>query len=344
MKAGVTHYNGDNKVINVGVIGLGQMGILHGAMINASPDSKLKAMCDSNFLLIKMATKLLPNIKFYRDYSVMLREQNLDAVYVCTPTPTHVQIAEDIISLNSSVAIFVEKPLATTASEAETLSELAKNRITMVGFQKRFAGTFRCAKQLISEGAIGGLKFFRSHFYTSENVEKGSGWKFRPKGGGALLEFAPHLLDILLWFFGEPHSTLSISEHTSVRETDDYYHSVFKYNDGLVGYMDVCWAMRNYKPAELMLEVHGDRGTINITEDRILLHLDRSFKKISAGITLIHSADLTPQLPILLAHPENVLADMHFIECVRKQVPTECDFNTGAKVNRLIDKIKAEVI
>jgi predicted dehydrogenase len=305
-------------MIHVGVIGLGQMGILHGAVVNALPDCKLKAVCDSNSLLIKMATKLLPNIKFYTDYFTMLREQHLDAIYVCTPIPTHAQIVKDIVSLDSSIAIFVEKPLASTAKEAETLAELAKGRITMVGFQKRFAGTFRYAKQLISEGAIGDVKFFKSHFYTSENVERGYGWKFRPKSGGVLLEFAPHLLDIVLWFFGEPYLIRSISERASAGEAENYFHSIFKYDNGLVGYMDVCWAMRNYRPAELMIEVHGDAGTINVTEDRVLLYLDRPFKSISAGITLIHSSDLTPQLPILLAHPENVLIDMHFIECVKK--------------------------
>jgi hypothetical protein len=120
--------------------------------------------------------------------------------------------------------------------------------------------------------------------------------------------------------------------------------SIFKYDNELVGYVDVCWAMRNYRPSELMIEVHGDAGTINVTEDRVLIYLDRPFNSIQAGITLIHSSDLTPQLPILLAHPENVLIDMHFIECVKKRLSTVCDFTVGARVNKLIDRMKTEVI
>ena len=332
------------RKISVGIIGMGQMGMLHGGIVNMLPESYLAAICESNSRISMLGAKVIPGVKFYNDYLKMIEKESLDAVIVCTPALSHAKIASKIIEQGVVKGIFVEKPLATSFEEASALTAKAKGMVTMVGFQKRFCGTFVRAKELLKKDVIGKPRFFRSHFYTSENVQPGVGWKFEVGGGGVLLEFAPHLLDILNWYFGDPLVTQALK--ASFREgggLPDYIHASITYNGGLVGYADICWGMRNYRPGEMAVEIHGDRGTISVNDSRILLYLDKDSEDFRAGIHSFPVASLNPSVPFLLAYPENVLIDRSFVLAVRTSRPTEPAFLAGMAVNRLIDQLEGRM-
>jgi predicted dehydrogenase len=235
----------------------------------------------------------------------------------------------------------VEKPLATTAEEAEQIERTFKNRrkVTMVGFQKRFSGPFRQAKEFLSKGILGELGFFRSHIYSPENIGSNKGWRYESKGGGATLDFGAHLVDMVLWYFGEPASVHAVTRALFSHDVEDYSHTVLTYSRGLVGYMDICWGMRNFRPGEMMIEIHGSEGAMSITEDRLILHLGEN-QETSQGVHLMPASQLTEAVPYLLASPENTLEDVQFLNCLKSRAESPCSFGDAKKVNRLIDLIK----
>lgn len=330
-------------MLDVGVIGLGQMGILHAAVANSLPNSKTAAICDKDSRLTKIGSKIIASMKFYDDYSEMLEKEQLRAIFVCTPAQTHLPVLLDIAKKSQSIGLFVEKPLATNYSDSLKLVQTFSNSnySTMVGFQKRFAGTFRKAKELLVKRALGELLFFKSHHYASENFGAGTNWKFEKGTGGAALEFAPHLIDMVVWLLGEPDSVESVSRSMFSAQVDDYIHAVFQYREGLLGHMDVCWSMRNFRPGEFMIEIHGKNGTLNVNEDRVIVYLDKDIPDVlPAGTHFFPKSLLTPQLPFLLGNPENVLEDQHFLECVETNRPPETNFASASIVNKIIDAIK----
>ena len=330
-------------MIGVGVIGAGQMGILHGAISNKIGGSRLVAICDSDPQLTKIGSKILPRIHFYEDSIEMLTKESLDAIFVCTPANTHATIVREVVKHSSVRGIFVEKPIATSYDEASSMAAASGKLVTSVGFQKRQAGTFAKAKQLLDEEIFGNLRFFRSHFYTNEIVQPGSGWKFQKGSGGVLLEFSPHLLDLLIWYFGEPVGHESISKSLHSVQVQDYVHTMLRYSNGLVGYSDVCWGMRNYSPGELMVEIHGDNGSMMVNESRLTLYLDKAIgDRHKQGINSYFAPELTPPVPFLIGHPENVLLDKSFIEGTMNGYRVEPSFAAGVAVNKLIDQITAE--
>ncbi len=223
------------------------MGILHAGIVNSMLDARVKAICDKESLLIRLAKNLMPeNITFYKDHVEMVKNEKLDAVFVTTPIDSHVPIVLDIVREDADVSLFVEKPLASSAAEAKKACDAVSklSSINMVGFQKRFSPVFQKAKTLIQEGAIGDLMFFRAYVFSSDVLKQSSAWRFRRGTGGVLLDLAPHLLDILLWMFGEPNRVWAASSHVYSARLMTTSTSAMSFNSGLKGHLDACWSVR----------------------------------------------------------------------------------------------------
>jgi len=158
------------------------MGIMHAAIANALSGG-LVSICEKGLLLSKLAKKVLPSVQFYHDPSEMAENEDLDAVFVTTPTHTHTPILQQLMS-DSNVGVFCEKPLAVTHDEAVAAARLSEGRITMVGFQKRFSPLFMKGKEILDKRALGDLSFFRSHCYLTDVFGRKQGWRYKKGTGG----------------------------------------------------------------------------------------------------------------------------------------------------------------
>lgn len=327
--------------MNVGIVGLGQIGIQHAIILNSLEECKVKAICEKESFVAKLASNIIPDIAFYSDYSKMIKEEVLDAIFVATPTPTHQTIVSDIMRQDQTISIFVEKPLAGDSYQASKIVEAArqsKGKMT-VGFQKRFSGTFRRAKELLMNQAIGEIVFFKGNFYTSGITREGRGWKYEKGTGGVARDFSPHLIDLLLWFFGDPVSSRSSAASLYSTEVEDYIHSIVTFESGLNGSLDVSWVMPEYSSQELLIEIYGRNGFLKVTDDKLVIHSDKSIDGLREGLNTFYAMELTPRVPFLFAEPEYVLQDQCFMKCVSSGEELMQNFHTALKVNKFIDMI-----
>jgi predicted dehydrogenase len=330
-----------NNTIKVGIVGLGKMGILHAGIINSISDTSVTAICEKESFLTSAAKAFLPKrISVYKDCQKMVAELQLDAVYITTPIGTHASIVDDLLKSNITLSIFVEKPLASSYEEAKFACEaVARSRgINMVGFQKRFSPVFQKAKQLIEQEIIGDPIFFRGYCLSSDVLQGGSGWRFRKNTGGVFLDSAPHLLDLLIWFFGEPTRTVAVKKQVYSSEVEDYVHAVMSYKSGLQGHVDACWSISNFRLPEFLIEVYGKDGILTVTDDYVRFALGRAGSKMGKGQTY-HRQSFETSPPFLLADIDYTMEDVAFLNAVRSRTAPEISFVQGAKVNALIDKI-----
>jgi predicted dehydrogenase len=126
----------------------------------------------------------------------------VDALDVCTPTPSHAAFIAR--ALESGKHVFCEKPLARNLAEARDIQEKARHAgtVLMVGYLYRFHPAFQFAREVVHEGIIGD-----PYFATFRLGGRGShkAWKHRLEtGGGAGNEMLVHMVDLALWYFGEP--------------------------------------------------------------------------------------------------------------------------------------------
>jgi len=299
------------------------MGLLHAGIHSALNGEPVSVAAETDGFLSKMARKILPNARIYQDYKEMIEtEHDIEGIIVTTPIHTHTTIVSEILRSKKHLGIFVEKPLSTNYDDARKICDAAKGSgvTNMVGFQKRFAATFRRAKDAVANDEIGTPQFFKSYSFMSDIFRKGQGWRFQPDSGGVTLEVGPHILDLIIWLFGEPTIVSGFRKKLYSDEVEDYVHAAMQFGSGLNGYTDISWSVRNYR---LKLQLDEDRG------------------QTRAGTHMLRKPQLQPSVPFLLGDPEFCVEDEAFLQALNEKGSVDPDFSAAAKVNSLMDKIRA---
>ena len=329
-------------MLKVGVVGLGKMGLLHAGILNALPTCKVTSIAEKEGLLVRFAKKLLPSLNFYPNVGEMLaEEEELDAVYVTTPISSHLTILQEIVASRRKVGVFVEKPLAGNHDETKKMVDLSEELglQNMVGFQKRFSPIFQKGRMILADGALGELASFSAYSYVSGVFSEGKGWRFKAGQGGALLDLGPHLIDTLLWYFGEPTSVEGNTWAKYSTEVDDFAKGRLEFCSGLTGSFDVSWSIDGYRLPEIGIEVHGRNGTLRVTDDYLKLELSSDAASLKAGNYHFKRPELESGVDFLIGDPEYCIEDKYFMDCVLGRRLPQPNFLAGSKVNDIIERI-----
>jgi predicted dehydrogenase len=199
--------------INWGVIGCGQ--IAHDKALpglRGVPDARLVALADpleARRTLVRAAMgEYGSEVREYADYHDLLKDPEVDAVYIALPTGMHAPAV--LAAAEAKKAILCEKPLGRSAVETRTMVRAAaKNGVPlMTAYMSRFGATFQKATELLAEGAIGRVTFVYANFsYPALGAYPpgvpGS-WRWTdPDGGGPLLDIGVYLAFGLREILGE---------------------------------------------------------------------------------------------------------------------------------------------
>jgi predicted dehydrogenase len=199
----------------IGIIGLGFMGRTHlasyraaGARVVAVLDPTGGTTAGGNLGTGADAIDLA-GVEVFRDAEVFFSKAAVDAVSVCTPTDTHVAIAER--SLARGWHVLVEKPVALASAEIRRLESVAarSGKLCMPAMVMRFWPGWAWLRDRIRDQQFGPLKTL-----TLERL--GSRPKWNPefyadvtKSGGAMVDLHIHDADFVYWCFGKPDSLVT---------------------------------------------------------------------------------------------------------------------------------------
>lgn len=195
------------KKINVAVIGCGT--IANNAHIPAyvkNENVNVKYFCDILPEKADAAVEKYGVGKAVYDYKEILNDPELDAVSVCTPNYAHAEISNAFLAAGKQV--LCEKPAARTFEEAKTMQEAqaATGNNLSIGVVNRFNDGINEIKKRIDSGELGEIYqvyiSFRSH-----RAIPGLGGAFTTKavaGGGVLIDWGVHFLDIVMYCCSDP--------------------------------------------------------------------------------------------------------------------------------------------
>ncbi|WP_068415789.1 Gfo/Idh/MocA family oxidoreductase [Labrenzia sp. OB1] len=176
----------------------------------------------------------------YRDLDQLIADDTVEAVIIMTPANVRLDLIGPIAG--SGKHILLEKPVARTQSEAETVVELCEKAGIHLGvvFQHRFREASLSAKRIVEEVGLGRLgavevavPWWRDQSYYDE---PGRGTYDRD-GGGALISQAIHTIDLMLWLTG-PVSRVQALTATSIfhkMEAEDFAVAGLEFANGAVG-------------------------------------------------------------------------------------------------------------
>ena len=208
----------------------------------------------------------------FKSAEFLLANASVDAVVIATPPHTHAAIGT--MAARAGKAIYLEKPIATSLSDARDLSRSTSDAgiKAVIGFNRRSHPLYARAHAMIQSGDIGSVRALQTTFCEPVPVDGMPGWKEkRSTGGGALLDLASHHIDIVRWLTGSEVSTVSAvvqsaqSEHdsASMQLTLENGISVQSFVSFRAGYAE-------------RVTVIGDEGTLEIDRHRGSLTLQTS--------------------------------------------------------------------
>ena len=240
--------------------------------------------------------------------------------------------------LENGVACFIEKPLGLTVADCLPLVETVGRRpvINMVGYCKRFSETYQKAGEVLRSGLIGEPVYLAATMYVSQVFVREKGWRYRKEssGGGVLATLATHLVDSLLWLFGDVKQVQAASRLYYSREVEDYIHSYLYFRSGLTGYLDASWSVRNHRMPEIKIELQTKNGMMIIGDDYLKVYSDKT-----AVWQNYYKQDLYQGVAIDLGGPEFTREDRYFADCVCQNQPPESDIRSALRVQQVIETI-----
>ena len=193
--------------MKVAVIGCGT--IANSAHIPSymnNPEAEIVYFCDIIPERAQAAVEKYGCGQAITDYHVALTDPEIEAVSVCTPNHMHPVIAMD--ALRAGKNVLCEKPAARTYAEALEMQKVQHEtgKVLNIGVVNRFNTAVNLIKQYIDSGKLGEVFHVYASFRSHRSIP-GLGGAFTTKaiaGGGALIDWGVHFLDLVMYCCGDP--------------------------------------------------------------------------------------------------------------------------------------------
>lgn len=279
-----------SEKLRVGVIGVGAIATdeVHGHIPNYLniPEVELVALSDVNGRRARYVADRFGIPQVYTHFRDMLRNNDIDAVSICTPNYLHAAIA--VGCLESGVHVLVEKPMALTSEGAEKMVATARehDRILFVGMNNRFRNDVRALKLMVAQDAIGDVYNVKAGWLRLGTQAQLSSW-FTSKaqaGGGPLWDIGLVMLDLALWMldfpepesvFGTLHTGLSepgseqvsglvAPEQESPYPIEDAATAHIRFKCGAALNLEVSWVSQLGKADDIYIRLNGTRGAAEL--------------------------------------------------------------------------------
>jgi predicted dehydrogenase len=259
--------------LRYGIIGAGSMGREHIENIKVMGGATVTAISDPHVPSQEAALAMAPGASVFTDHRALLDSGLIDAVVIATPNDTHAAVLKD--ALATDLAVFVEKPLATTVEDLKSILSWDDKRsaMTWMGLEYRFMPPVAEAIARAKEGDAGKIHQVSIREHREPFYPKVDNWnRFAQRTGGTLVEKCCHyfnLMDIVIGaqpvrvFASGGQSVNHINEKYDGKQADmlDNAYVVLEYANGARGMLDLCMFGEGSFDKEI-LTIVGDQGKI----------------------------------------------------------------------------------
>ncbi len=194
----------ENRILRVGLIGLGEISLIHEAAYSDDSRVKISAMCDLDGSIAKSRAEQY-GARYYTDFSELIENREIDAVDITLPHKFHYRVAKE--ALLAGKHVLVEKPMAMKYSEATDLISTAKLMDVKftVAENTRHVDLYQKVIPIIKGNKIGKIWNVRTMIAGSEIArysDKKSWVGNKKMGGGIVIDAGVHTFYLFKWAFG----------------------------------------------------------------------------------------------------------------------------------------------
>ena len=312
--------------IRIGAIGVGNMGQHHTRVLSLLKDVQLVGVSDINVERgLDIASKY--RVHFFADYRDLL--PHVDAVCIAVPTRGHYEVG--MTCLQAGVHVLIEKPIAASISEAESLVNEAaqQNRILQVGHIERFNPAFAELSKVLKTEELLALEAYRMSPYSN-----------RANDVSVVLDLMIHDIDLLLELAASPVVKLTAS---GSRASDsgylDYVTATLGFANGIVATL-IASKVTHRKIRRIAAHCKNSLTEADFLNNEILIHRQTTANYMTEYGQVLYRQDGLIE-KVYTSNIEPLHAELeHFVSCVRGGNQPSVGGEQGLKALRLASSIE----
>jgi predicted dehydrogenase len=214
----------------------------------------------------------------------LVEDRSINAFVVCSETVHHLDLVGHLAEAGKPT--FIEKPMGFDAAQSKAIQSLLDDHgiVFQTGYFSRGLPTFRTLKQKVDQGFFGTITRVRASCCHSGAL---GGWfdtDYRwmadrsQAGVGAFGDLGTHVLDLLIWIFGDVEAATGLlSNGTNRYGCDELGEALLKFSNGAIGTLAASW---NDVADPVRIQVAGTKGHALLGSDLQLAGPDGKFAPI----------------------------------------------------------------
>lgn len=248
--------------MRIGIIGFGKRGHSHYSAYQMVRNVRVFAISDPR----KTLKRTRPTM-WFSNYLDMIKNVELDAVSVCTPTYSHFPIVKKC--LMSGLHVLVEKPFTLKQTEADILQKLSKqyNRLCIVGYNLRHDAEILKLHRIIKQGKIGKIIMARCRQAHNWGGKRPFSWHTERvfSGGGTIIDNATHYINLLQTVIGRIKSVTAQTNNLGFKgNVEDSAVVILKHENNVISSIETSWCDVSGRNNQIV--IWGSRGVIEFSE------------------------------------------------------------------------------
>ncbi len=222
------------RTVKWGIIGAGQIAIKFATALNSLDHTELTAIASRDIMKAKEFAARFQVKKAYGSYEEMIRDPEIDVIYIGTPHTEHKAHAK--LCIEAGKAVLCEKPFTLNYNEAKELVELSKNKnvFLMEAMWTKFLPVTRIVKQWINNKIIGEIKYMNVSFGFRTEFDPNSRLYDPKLGGGALLDVGVYPISYVIYLMDRLPDKISSNAIIGKSMVDELNVITLQYNDGML--------------------------------------------------------------------------------------------------------------
>lgn len=238
----------------------------HLPVMVTNPRVEVVGICDVIEAAARRSAEQFNIPKTSRDYSALVAQSELDAVFVAVPNNLHAAVA--VAAFAAGKHVLCEKPMASTVKEAGCMLAAAET----AGRSLAIAHPWRCDQDyhwlhdVVASGCLGKIFKVRCHAILTEGSPPVDSWRFKREivGGGALTDLGIHAIDAVSYLFDDQLRPQSVFAKTASlftkTEVEDTATAIFDFDDGLTVIVEAGWHHNFQNSPHGAIEIFGTEG------------------------------------------------------------------------------------
>jgi UDP-N-acetyl-2-amino-2-deoxyglucuronate dehydrogenase len=305
--------------LGIAIVGTGVVARYHAQAIAKAQGARLVATCRSDPAKAEAAAAEF-GVPCETSYDALLARRDVDAVCICTPSGVHA--AQTLAAARAKKHVLVEKPMALTVEDADAMIAACNDAGVWLGvaLQRRTEPAYQAVRGAIAAGGLGrpvmGLAlvpYFRAQSYYDSAKWRGT---WAQDGGGALMNQGIHIVDLLLWFMGDPEEVQGRAATLAHSiEVEDALVASLRFKTGALG---AVVATTSASPGFAhRVEVYGTRGGVQLEAEAVVRWESEAPPTLSSSVAPGASGAGAGSSPTGLAPAGHVRIVADFVAAVR---------------------------